>query len=247
MKRSHIIALSGISCALTLICVVCSIYVEFMTLTFAVLAAICVSIPLTQNYWIGGILSYVASSILAFLIGNINSLPFILFFGAYALIQWLLEQKLYTRIKNKMIRFSAGYLIKLAYFEGVIAIFWFLFNALIPTLILFGKTIKLTYLIIALAGIPFFLIYDLMMHLLFKNFTILIKRVTCKMSKTTTSDDVMYNSEKNEKHNNALDIFGDTNSKMQDNKSYDNVIEKQNSDENNKENNIDNKDNSSEN
>ena len=88
MKRSHIIALSGISCAMALICVVGSIYVEFMTLTFAVLAAVFVQMPLTQKYWVGGILSYVATSILAFVIGNINSLPFILFFGAYAIIQW---------------------------------------------------------------------------------------------------------------------------------------------------------------
>ena len=209
MKRSHIIALSGISCALALICVVSSIFVEFMTLTFAVLSAICVSIPLTQNYWVGGMLSYISTSIFGFLIGNINALPFIMFFGAYAIIQWVLEQKLYPLIKNKMVRFSAGYLIKIAYFEAVIAVIWFLFNTLIPTFILFGKTIELTYLIIALAGIPIFLLYDLMMHLLFKNFVILINRVVRKTSKTTTPDDIVYNSDDTNKNNNQkeLDIF----------------------------------------
>lgn len=204
MKRSHIIALSGISCALALICVTCSIYIEFMTLTFSILSAIFVSMPLTQNSFVGSVLTYVATGILAFLIGNIYGLPFILFYGAYALIQWLIEHKLYPLLKNKIVRFSVGYLLKLAYFEIIVAIIWFLASAIIPTLILFGKTIKLTYLIISLAGIPVFLLYDTMMHLLFRNFKVLIARVVKKTCKTTTPDDIMYNSENDNKTN---DIF----------------------------------------
>lgn len=192
MKKSYVIALSGISCALALICVVGSIFVEFMNLTFAVLAAIFVSMPLTQKSWVGGILSYISTSIFAFLIGNINALPFILFFGAYAIIQWSIEEKLFPLLKNKIAKYSVGYALKLAYFEAVIAIYWFLFNTLIPSFVLFGKTIKLTYLIIALAGIPIFLLYDLMMHLVFKNFTFLINRVVRKTTRTTTPDDIIY-------------------------------------------------------
>lgn len=192
------IALSGISCALALLSVVGSMFVEFLTLTFAVLSAVFVSMPFTQKYWVGGIITYVSTSIIAFLIGNINALPFILFFGAYAVIQWGIEQKLYPLIKNKIIRYSAGYLLKIAYFEGVIAIFWFLFNTLIPTLTIFGKAIELTYLIIALAGIPVFLLYDFMMHLLYKNFKIIISRVIQKTTRTTTPDDIMFNSDKTE-------------------------------------------------
>lgn len=186
------IALSGISCALALISVVGSMFVEFMTLTFAVLSAVFVSMPFTQKYWVGGIISYIATSIIAFLIGNINALPFILFFGAYAIIQWGIEHKLYPLIKNKIVRFSTGYLLKIAYFECVIAIFWFLFSSLIPVLTIFGKTIKLTYLIVALAGIPVFLLYDLMMHLLFKNFAFLVEKIIKKSTRTTTPDDVMF-------------------------------------------------------
>ncbi len=207
MKRSHIIALSGISCAMALICVVGSIYVEFMTLSFAVLAAVCIQMPLTQKYWLGGILSYVATSIIAFLIGNINALPFILFFGAYTIIQWTVEQKLYKLIKSKILKYTIGYAIKIAYFEIIIAIFWFLFNAIIPTFVLFGKTIKLTYLIISLAGIPLFLIYDLLMHLIFKNFTYIINKIIKKTSKTTTPDDIMYNGEEEKENNSSNDIF----------------------------------------
>ena len=221
MKRSHIIALSGISCAMALICVVGSIYVEFMTLTFAVLAAVFVQMPLTQKYWVGGILSYVATSILAFVIGNINSLPFILFFGAYAIIQWGLEEKLYPLIKNKILRYTTGYAIKIIYFEAIIAIFWFLFNALIPVLTIFGKEIKLTYLIISLATIPVFLLYDLLMHLVFKNFTIIINRVVKKTTKTTTPDDIMYNSEEEKKD----DIFANSDDRN-DNNNENNEINK---------------------
>ncbi len=205
MKRSHIIALSGISCALALICVVGSIYVEFMTLSLAVLSAICIQMPLTQKYLLGGILSYVSTSIFAFLIGNINALPFILFFGAYVLVQWLIEEKLSPLIKNKILKYSVAYVIKIGYFEAVIAIFWFLFNKLIPAFIIFGNTIEMTYLIVSLAGIPLFLLYDLMMHLVFKNFTIVINKIIKKTTKTTTPDDIMYNGEENPKE----DVFSD--------------------------------------
>lgn len=205
MKRSHIIALSGISCALALICVVGSIYVEFMTLSLAVLSAICIQMPLTQKYLLGGILSYVSTSIFAFLIGNINALPFILFFGAYVLVQWLIEEKLSPLIKNKILKYSVVYVIKIGYFEAVIAIFWFLFNKLIPAFIIFGNTIEMTYLIVSLAGIPLFLLYDLMMHLVFKNFTMVINKIIKKTTKTTTPDDIMYNGEENPKE----DVFSD--------------------------------------
>lgn len=195
MKKSHIIALSGISCAMAFICEVGSIYVEFMTLTFAVLAAVFISMPLTQNYWVGGILAYIATSIFSFLVGNINSLPFILFFGAYALIQWGIEQKLFPIIRNRIIKYSVGYLLKIVYFEAIIAIVYFCFKELIPPLILFGKTIELTYLILSLAGIPIFLLYDLMMHLLYKNFVYIVNRIVKKSSKTTTTDDIVLSSE----------------------------------------------------
>ena len=205
MKRSHIIALSGISCALALICVVGSIYVEFMTLSLAVLSAICIQMPLTQKYLLGGILSYVSTSIFAFLIGNINALPFILFFGAYVLVQWLTEEKLSPLIKNKILKDSVVYVIKIGYFEAVVAIFWFLFNKLIPAFIIFGNTIEMTYLIVSLAGIPLFLLYDLMMHLVFKNFTMVINKIIKKTTKTTTPDDIMYNGEESPKE----DVFSD--------------------------------------
>lgn len=188
MKKSHMIALSGISSAFALICVVASIYVEFLTLTFSVLSAVFISLPFTKNYWAGGILSYVVCSIIAFLIGNINSLPFILFFGAYAIIQWSIEYKLCPKIKNKIVKYLVAYTIKLAYLQIVVAILWFLANAVIPTLVVFGKEIKLTYLIFSLGSIPFFLLYDIMMHLVFKNLVYLIKKVI-KDNKTTTTDD----------------------------------------------------------
>lgn len=212
MKKSHIIALSGISCALAFICEVGSIYVEFMTLTFAVLAAVFVSMPLTQNYWVGGILAYIATSIFSFLVGNINSLPFILFFGAYALIQWAIEQKLFPIIKNVFVKYSVGYLLKIAYFEVIVAIVYFCFKALIPPLILFGKTIELTYLILSLAGIPIFLLYDLMMHLLYTNFAYIVTRIVKKTSKTTTSDDIVIMSETNKKYDETFDKFAEVGS-----------------------------------
>lgn len=202
MKKSRIIALSGISCALALICVVCSIYVEFMTLTFAVLSAIFVSLPFTKNSWAGGILAYITCSICAFFIGSINSLPFILFFGAYAILQWTIEYKLAPVLKNKVLKYTLCYLLKLAYLEIVVAILWFFANAVIPTIIIFGKKIEMTYMIFALGSIPLFLLYDLMMHLLFKNLKILINRIVKDASTTTTEEEFVEDENKQNDDNN---------------------------------------------
>ncbi len=96
-----------------------------------------------------------------------------------------------------------------------------MFNALIPVLTIFGKEIKLTYLIISLATIPIFLLYDLLMHLVFKNFTIIINRVVKKTTKTTTPDDIMYNSEEEKKD----DIFANSDDRN-DNNNENNEINK---------------------
>lgn len=252
MKRSHVIALAGISCALALLSVVGSMFVEFMTLTFLVLSAIFISMPLTQKYWLGGILAYVATSIFAFLIGNINSLPFIIFFGAYAIIQWFVEQKLQPLIKNKIVKYSVAYLIKLSYFEAVIAVFWFLFNSLIPTFAILGNAIELTYMIIALAGIPLFLLYDIVMHYLFKNFTFLINKIVSKTTKTTTPDDVFFNSEQEKKETPFDDVCkkaekadNQKNISKVDNCADDNIDLKGNSSDNNQTEKADFKENSS--
>ncbi len=50
-----------------------------------------------------------------------------------------------------------------------------------------------------------FLLYDLMMHLVFKNFTMVINKIIKKTTKTTTPDDIMYNGEENPKE----DVFSD--------------------------------------
>lgn len=172
--KSYEIALSGISGALSLIAVTLAVFVEPMTLSFNAIAGVCLMLPLTKNYWKGGILSYVVVSILAFFIGNINSLPFIVFFGSYAVVQWLLDIKLASKVNNKIIKYLIIWLIKLAYYEVAIAILWAFMKVLFAEMNFFG--LEITYLLLSLGGIILFVLYDILMHFVYKNLKYLVDR-----------------------------------------------------------------------
>lgn len=189
-KRSKVIALAGISAAFALICEVGSMFFEPMTLTFAVLSAIFISLPFVKDFWLGGVLAYVVCSICAFFIGNIQSVPFIVFFGAYAVVQWAIEYKFMPIINQKWLKYLVGYTFKLAFLEVAVAIIWFLAGAVIPTLIFLGKEIKLTYLIFSLGSIPFFILYDLLMHFVFINLKKLLKRILREDDNVVSDDDI---------------------------------------------------------
>lgn len=201
-KRSRVIALAGISSAFTIICITASIYFEPMTLTFSVLSGIFVSLPFTKDYFVGGVLSYVVSSICAlFLGGNILlGIPFIVFFGAYSIISYAIEYKLAPRLKNKLLKYSISYVLKLIYFEIAIAIIWFSMSAIIPSLIIFGNEIKLSYLILSLAGIPLFILYDIMMHYVFVSLKYVVNKRVKDVDVIEDSEDI--------KEGNKKDIFG---------------------------------------
>ena len=74
-------ALSGISAALAIVFILGAVYVPNLTLSCYVLAAISVSLPLIKNLVISSMLSYIASSLVAFLLASVQVMPFILFFG----------------------------------------------------------------------------------------------------------------------------------------------------------------------
>lgn len=166
--RSHQIALAGVSSALSLIAFTLSYYVKPVTLGFSVLAAVFLMIPLTKDYWLGGILSYVAVSIISFFIGNIKSIPFIIFFGLYAIVQWGLDIAFFRVEKiSKPIKYVITWIIKLAYFQLVVFISWEFLQIMIADINIFG--LKMTYLILSLGGTVVFILYDILMHFVFKN------------------------------------------------------------------------------
>lgn len=223
MKKSREIALAGISSALALMCVSASMFIQPMTLSFATLSAIFVLLPLTKKSWMGSILCYIVVAICAFFIGGIvMSAPFIIFFGLYAIIQRAIEelfmpwvQKIST-IKLKrgdnntigvVLKYVFGYIIKLAYLQIALSILWFATSAIIPEFSFFGLEMTLTYLIFALGAIPLFLLYDLMMKLVYMNMKIIINKKIPDSNKTTTTEDRMFDSSKDDNNDCSNDIM----------------------------------------
>ena len=85
-RYSYEIALSAVSAAIAILAVVAQAYVDALTIALNVIAALAINLPLTKGMWKGGIMSFVVSSIVSFLIVNIQSLPFIMLFGSYAIL-----------------------------------------------------------------------------------------------------------------------------------------------------------------
>lgn len=166
-RKSHEIALSGVSSAFAIIALTLAIFVEPLTLTFNVVAGLFTILPLTKGYWKGAILSYIVISIVGFFMGNLNSVPYIAFFGFYAILQWVLDTY-FVKIKlNKYLVNILEWIIKLAYFQLVIFIFWTFLQAFIADINFFS--LDMTYFIVSILGTVLFTVYDIMMHFVFKN------------------------------------------------------------------------------
>ena len=161
------VALSGISAALAIVFVIGAIYVSFATLPFYILGALAVSLPLIKKNIIASILSYVVASLVAFFVGNIRMLPFVMFYGLYAIIQWLLDFYMYENWNiNKWIKISIDIVVKIAYFALV---FWGLYALMNLTLADFSVLgIEWTMPLLVFACFVAFVIYDLLYREVFK-------------------------------------------------------------------------------
>lgn len=196
-RKSHIIALAGISSALSIISIVLACYVEPLTISFMVLSGIFLMLPLTKGYWIGSLIGYVVSGIVSFFIVNINALPFILFFGLYVPVQWILDFKLSDKFKNKWLRLALFWIIKIAFFEIVICACWFLMQAVIAEMHIFGHSI--TYLIVSLGLLPIFIMYDLLMHCVYVNVKRIIdSKIIDSKSADCESDEIIFDNPSSE-------------------------------------------------
>ena len=93
------IALSGITAAFAVIAVVLSHIVGVLTLTFLALSSVVLTLPLMADSLRGTIFAYVAASGLSFLfVGYIAVMPFVLMFGLYPIVDYLLRTYLKKRI-----------------------------------------------------------------------------------------------------------------------------------------------------
>ncbi len=166
------VALSGVSAALAIVFIVGAIYIPVATVTFYVLSALSISLPLIKRHIVSSILSYVAAALIAFFVGHVKLLPFVFFYGLYAIITWLLDFYFYEKCTFKpWIKIAIIVVVKLAYFA---LMFWALVALMSLTLTSFEVfNITWTWPTLIFCALIIFVLYDIIYREVFK----LIKRL----------------------------------------------------------------------
>ncbi|MGN0797559.1 MAG: hypothetical protein ACI4M5_05055 [Christensenellales bacterium] len=166
MKRSYRIAISGISAALTIISLLLAMFLPTAKVAFFVISALCVSLPLTQGLFWSALASYVVASAVGFLAGNIKALPFILFFGLYSLVAWLLDFRFYTTRLPRAVKIILITVIKLAYFALAFWACYKLMGVVISDIVI--GTLRLNTPIFWAVGLVLFCAYDPLFRVTFQ-------------------------------------------------------------------------------
>lgn len=162
-----------------------AIFLPTMKLALFVISSLCVAIPLTKGMWWSAVATYAVSAIIGFFVGNIKAIPFILFFGLYALISWLCDFKLYFTRLNKILKIVIITLIKLAYFGLA---FWGCYKlmGLVISDIVIGKLTMKPWLF-WLAGWVLFSLYDPLYRWVYRVMYTKINKVTGGNSTTQST------------------------------------------------------------
>lgn len=102
----------------------CAKHLEFMTLSFYVLTAFALMIPLSHRLFKEGILTYISVSILSvFLVGFPESVVYITICGGYTLLAVFLREK--------NCNFYLSILFKILFTNAVLVLFYFVFRSFI--------------------------------------------------------------------------------------------------------------------
>lgn len=168
------IALSAVGCAMAAIAVVVQAYVP-VSVALNVVAALFVALPLTRGYWGGALLAYVSAALIGFFTVNIQALPFILLFGPYTVVMWLLDFKFYEFLKlPKWAKIVIITLVKIGYF---FLMFWAclqLMQVVVADIELFG--FEWTYPVLYAVGFALFCLYDPLFRWVYRCMITLISR-----------------------------------------------------------------------
>ena len=165
MKKSYVIALSGISTALAVAFVMLAVYIEPMTISFYVMSAVSMMLPLTKGSYKGSLLACVATIILTVSIATIKALPFAIFFGPYTIVSVLLSKKL---------KWYFALPIKICWFNLVLYILYLVTGLLVIDFDALGFTLE--YWAIALIGTVIFIAYDFLMQYVFRVLTYVVEK-----------------------------------------------------------------------
>ena len=177
MKKidGKIVALSGVSSALSIIFTLCAIYIPYVTIACYVIAALCIALPFIKRSVIGGIFAYISSSLISFFVAKINVLPFILFFGIYSIVEYLLDFRLFEIEKiSKSIKYTINIAVKIVFYFAAFFAMFYLMKISLSDFVLFG--IEWTLPLLLIAGFVFFVVYDF----LYKKAYILMERTIIK-------------------------------------------------------------------
>ena len=101
------LALAGIGAALSVTFIVLSYYVNFMSLSFTVLSAVGILVPLSKDYYREGLLTSIVAGLIGFFIANIKIVPYAMASGLYVVLTVFLYNKKINVVLTSVLK--AGY------------------------------------------------------------------------------------------------------------------------------------------
>ena len=155
MKYSRIIAISALSTALALILLVFGSFVEVFDLSCLFMASLALMLPLAKNYKLGGFLSYLATTILGFLLTGFRlqvMIPFAMFFGLHPIVNYFQFRLNF----NKYVAVA----VKTVWFVLTLYVMYFFTNMFISVHPIVEQFI---HYFLTIGGAIFFIVYDYLM------------------------------------------------------------------------------------
>lgn len=155
-KRSFLVALSAVSCALATLFLAVGINVPMAFATGYLLGSLALMLPLAKEMRLGGFLAYAATCLLCLPFGGIAQFyklfPFVVFFGLHPLV---------NSFQNKFkINRWAAFAVKDIWFVGAMMLSWLMFSAAVEISLPFAWMYDWIYLLIAVGGTALFFVYD---------------------------------------------------------------------------------------
>ena len=172
------IALAGIGASIALGAVIASFYVPNLSLTFNIVAAVGIMLPLTMKYYREAILAYVAVCGLGAIFANIHILSFVLIGGAYTIATVAMHNN-----KGKLKPIFA-YLIKIAYSCFVFLVVYKLTDILFIDLEALNITFSsdsVAYIVLNICFTVLFILYDLLLRWGYDYAVPLVEKITRNM------------------------------------------------------------------
>ena len=98
-RLSYKIALSGITVAISVLCLVAAFFIPYGSFTFLILSSMALLIPLSKRFYFYSLLTYIATALFALIIGIFMPFtPYALFFGLHPILTVFMRDKKVNKI-----------------------------------------------------------------------------------------------------------------------------------------------------